>query len=121
MAYKKTSPDNPTDSINGVDPSQAVNAWVGKSELSHNAQKFATISEEQECALKQESSSSNKQQELNNQILDGKANQQVRSKKEEPRVPSEPKYPDVTYETNRSKKKTQLSTSASSNTDHISS
>ena len=121
MAYKKSSSDNPTDILKGIDPSQAVNAWAGKSELSQKEQKFATISEEQEGAMKQESSSSNKHQELNNQILDGKANQQVRSKKEEPRLPSEPKYPDVRNETNRSKKKTQLSTSASSNTEHISS
>ena len=130
------------DGMSSEEASRRVNDWAAKSSLNRDNELFDAISEEQDGNtidhpnsndIRNERSSSDKTQELNNQILENKLNGGTRSSDggakgrdssnsevgNRDNSTSHVKSKEVAH--NNSKKKTQLSTSASSNTDHISS
>jgi hypothetical protein len=115
------------------DASRKINEWAGKSEIARNNETFDIISEEQEGNsienaaindIKNERSNSNNNQQLNDQIFEEERNGRTRSSVEgdfKSNNNDDNKGKSKVREGNNSKKKAQLSTSASSNTDHLSS
>ena len=135
MAYQIRSNDNPdtSDEFSNDNASRKINEWAGKSEIARNNETFDIISEEQEGNsidnatindIKNDRPNSNNNQQLNNQIFEEERNARTRSSVEgdfKTGTNDETKGNSKARDGNNSKKKAQLSTSASSNTDHLSS
>lgn len=142
--YTSDAPRGFQDPVSPEEATRRVNDWAAKSSLNRDNEGFDVISEEQDGntidhplsnEVRNERSSSDKTQELNNQIFDSynkfnggtqstdDRNKGIESSNSEvgnrDNSTSHAKSKEVAH--NNSKKKTQLSTSASSNTDHISS
>ena len=137
MAYQIKSGNNvgSSEELSQEEASRKINDWAGKSEIAKNNETFDIISEEQEGNsienatindIKNERSNSNNNnnQQLNDQIFEEERNGRTRSSVDgdfKSTNNDEIKGNSKIREGNNSKKKAQLSTSASSNTDHLSS